>query len=158
MINMDMQALIREFGQSLELPDLVLDEAGYCTLAFDEKWLINLHYDESLQRLTLFSHVSETIPEHRLKVYERLLSANHFWRETGGATLSTDSETGGVVLAQRSNGCDLDLPAFEDLIEAFVDNVAYWSREVELLQQPDGESSMGSLPFFEGPSSSFQRV
>lgn len=141
----DMQALISEFGQSLELSDLALDETGYCTLAFNEEWLLNLQYDESLQRLSLFSHLCVVVPECRLQVYARLLSANLFWQETDGATLGMDEDTGMAVLALRHDAHGLNLPALEALLETFIANVEYWTGEIQRLQQPDAGAAGGQL-------------
>lgn len=53
------QALLGEFGRSIGLSELALDDSGYGVLLFDEALVVNMEIDRTEQALLLYSLVGE---------------------------------------------------------------------------------------------------
>ena len=118
--------LLKEFGQLLGLPELGPNEEGHCCLAFDEHIVVHLQYNEPDDVFTIFCKVGDySEVEDRLELFDKLLSANLFWQNTQGATLSIDSKKQAVFLAQRYDLHQMSFPQFEQHLEKFVNAAEY---------------------------------
>ena len=73
--------LIRALGADVGIPDLALDEAHCCTLAFDSI-VVNFELDESSDQLFLYASLGP-IPAAGSRVFEELLEGNLLWKDTG---------------------------------------------------------------------------
>ena len=132
-----LQQVLREFGASVGLEDLALDETAHCALAIDDKLVVNLEADAACDRAVLYSWLGVPAGE-AADVYSQLLQANYLGQGTGGATLGLQAETGGIVLSQPIELEHLDLPRFNAALEAFVNQTERWS---ERLAQPAPEDA-----------------
>ena len=82
--------IVSELGGLMGIPDLALDADDQCQLAIDGKIPVALEYDEDGERFILSSPVGSLPAERREPVLERLLDANLFWKDTGGAVLGLE--------------------------------------------------------------------
>ena len=130
------QQIIGDFGKTVGLDDLELDEAGYCCLVIDKNLVINIELDEPERRLMLYSLVGRPGPD-RLPVPNMAMEANYLGRGTGGATLGVQPEGGGIVLSRGVPLAGLDLPGFNGALERFVNTAEAWTKR---LAEPAAEA------------------
>lgn len=112
--------LLTDFGNALGLEGLSLDESGYCCLGFDEV-LLNI---ESVGEgpLVLFYSSLGVLPEDAgSDIYRRLLEANYFFHDTGGATIGLDGASGSVAITRVVDTAGMEVLDLEAVIKAFVD-------------------------------------
>ena len=117
--------LIREFGASIGIPDLQLDEEFRCSMMFDE---VPVSFelgdgDESIYIYSLLGHVPG---EGLEQFYAELLHANYVFADNGGSTLSVDSRSGNVVLIREERLELLRLSRLESVVEQFVNVAEGW--------------------------------
>jgi hypothetical protein len=120
--------LMRALGAEVGIPDLALDEAHCCTLAFDSV-AVNFELDESSEQLFLYASLGP-MPAAGSRVYEQLLEGNLLWKDTGGATLSLDREGGRVMLHQVLAAERLSEVDFKAAVEEFVNVAEAWTQRV----------------------------
>ena len=135
----EVNKLLKSLGKSLGLKNLILDDNNHCILLFDEKIVLNLELKEETERLVVYAYVGEVPLEDRENVFECLLEANCFWKETGGATIGIDKQSQTIVLAYS-----VDLPlkkpeAFEENLASFVEVVETWVDRLEKMAQAAAE-------------------
>ncbi|MGI9228469.1 MAG: type III secretion system chaperone [Gammaproteobacteria bacterium] len=134
-----MNTLLEEFGNSISIEGLKLDDEARCNLQFDDVVLsIELGSDE--KSAYIYSLLG-TPPENNLEqFYAVLLYANYMFQSTAGATLSVDLNNGGVVMVRELPLDGLRLPEFEQVLEQFVNTTEQWMRS---LQDIDIETTTG---------------
>jgi hypothetical protein len=142
------QALIGEFGRSIGLPDLELDEDNYCALLIDEGLVINMEFDEESRQLLLYSLLGQAAGDTR-SVYERLLQANYVGRECGGATFGLRPDNS-VVLSQSLAVPGLDLKDFTARLERFVNEVEAWTKQLSQLGAASETAPAEEFPVIRG--------
>jgi hypothetical protein len=120
--------LMRALGADVGIPDLALDEAHCCTLAFDSV-VVNFELDESSGQLFFYANLGP-MPAAGSRVYEQLLEGNLLWKDTGGATLSLDREGSRVMLHQGLPAERLSEVDFKAAVEQFVNVAEAWTQRV----------------------------
>lgn len=120
-----MNNLVREFGASIGIPDLQIDEEYRCNMMFDE---VPVSFelgdgDESIYIYSLLGHVPDDGLE---QFYAELLHANYVFADSGGSTLSVDSQSGNVVLLREERLELLRLSRLESVVEQFVNVAEGW--------------------------------
>ena len=139
--------LIRALGADVGIPDLALDEAHCCTLAFDSV-VVTFELDESSDQLFLYASLGP-IPAAGSRVFEELLEGNLLWKDTGGATLSLDRQGDRVMLHQGVPAERLSEVAFNAAVERFVNVAEVWTQRVsEGAAQPREEAGAPPLSAF----------
>ena len=121
--------LMRALGAGVGIPELALDEAHCCTLAFDAV-VVNFELEESSGQLFLYASLGAMPAAGSSALYEQLLDGNLLWKDTGGATLGLDREGKRVVLQQGLLVEHLAEVEFEAAVERFVDMAEAWTRRV----------------------------
>lgn len=122
--------LLRALGAEVGIPDLRLDEAGCCTLAFDEV-VVNLEVDDDSRHLLLYANLGPApATDAAAALYEDLLDGNLFWRGTGGATLGLDRPGGRILLMQGFPADRVTEADFKAGVERFVDVAEGWKARV----------------------------
>ena len=123
---METTELIKDLGERLGVP-LELDADGVC--AFEADGLaISLHDLPELSAITVLGDLGTPPPERLEGLYAAMLEANHLFRDTGGATLSRDPETGHLVLCRAVQRGTLGPDAFYDAVERFVSAAQVWAN------------------------------
>ena len=120
-----MNNLLREFGASIGIPDLQIDEEYRCNMMFDD---VPVSFelgdgDESIYIYSLLGHVPDDGLE---QLYAELLHANYVFADSGGSTLSVDSQSGNVVLLREERLELLRLSRLESVVEQFVNVAESW--------------------------------
>ena len=124
-----MNNLLHEFGASIGIPDLQLDEEYRCNMMFDD---VPVSFelgdgDESMYIYSLLGHVPEDGLE---QFYAGLLHANYVFADNAGSTLSVDSQSGNVVLFRQERLELLRLSRLESVVEQFVNVAEGWMKRL----------------------------
>ena len=91
--------------------DLTPDDTGYLALVVDAQCTVQLQCTDDGRHATLFAVIGQPTSEAVARLAPRLLAANLFWQDTGGATLGHDPVSG---RAQAAHECVAELQAFAD--------------------------------------------
>lgn len=124
------KSLLHDLGHEISIPELAPDETGYCNLIFDETLMVEMMWVEDTQRLVLFSRLGSYDISDEVEIFRELLLANSFWRGTEGATLGVDGDL--VFLARRISLKEMDLKAFEQILESFSRVAHFWVEKISL--------------------------
>ena len=124
-----MNNLLHEFGASIGVPDLQLDEEYRCNMMFDD---VPVSFelgdgDESMYIYSLLGHVPDDGLE---QFYAELLHANYVFADNAGSTLSVDSQSGNVVLFRQERLELLRLSKLESVVEQFVNVAEGWMKRL----------------------------
>ena len=95
-----MNNLLREFGTSIGIPDLELDEDFRCNLMFDEV-PVSFELGKGDESVYIYSLLGRVPDEGLEGFYAELLHANYVLADNAGSTLSVDSQSGNVVLLRE---------------------------------------------------------
>ncbi|MFY0478486.1 type III secretion system chaperone [Achromobacter marplatensis] len=126
----DYEKLIAKLGKALNMPDMAPDEDGYLMLKVDDQF-VHMQLDAEADEIILYAILQEVEPDRQLEIYARLLTANTFWKETGGATLSIDEASGRVLLGRVLPLRSLDEVEFDVALGRFTDTVTHWEGWLE---------------------------
>ena len=152
-----MNNLIREFGASIGIPDLQLDEEYRCNMMFDE---VPVSFelgdgDESMYIYSLLGHVPGDGLE---RFYAELLHANYVFADNGGSTLSVDSQSGNVVLLREERLELLRLSRLESVVEQFVNVAEDWMSRLRSGGTNEADAPRGEAASEQKPPGGGMRV
>lgn len=106
------------------------DESGTVALIVDDMPVTLQHLD-GLNQVALIGEIGEPPPaDHLERLYRALLSANHLFAGTGGATISLDSESGKVMMCRVLELRLLDGESFSTILEGFLNALETWRQVV----------------------------
>ena len=139
-------------SQLTEALAALADKLGVAPLATGEDQVSILSFDEvdilitsDEQSLTVFARLG-TAPQNDSDLLEALLAANLFWQETGGATLSIEPYSRGIIMAQKVAAAEVfSVDSLEAAIENFARYAIEWSRTIDRLASGAAEASV-ALP------------
>ena len=146
---METTELIKDLGERLGIA-LELDTNGVCAFEADGI-LISLHDLPELNAIVVIGDLGTPPPERLEGLYVALLEANHLFRDTGGATLSRDPETGHLALCLALQRMIISPDGFYDAVERFVSVAQVWANVIRDYRNapPTEDSQMpGGLDVF----------
>ena len=143
--------LLGVLGATLGIPDLQLDEAGCCALAFDEV-VVNLEADPEGRQLSLYASVGPVPASDSSELQKQLLDGNLFWKDTGGAILGLDREGGRVVVLQSLPAQRISDPEFAAAVEQFVNAAEARTRRIAEAAAEPAPARDAPAPFVILPS------
>ena len=124
--------LIREFGASIDLPELAFDDEDCCALAFDGLAVV-LSCRRQQEKLCLYAEVG-LIEGASPEVLLQLLEANALHRFVGDGALGVCPDEGHqayvVVYSALFDADSLNLPRFERALRAFVETAEAWREKL----------------------------
>ena len=148
-MNLDMiNPLFHDFGKTLGIDTLTLDENGCCCLLFDDI-VVNFEATPESEQLFLYTRLGSIPDKDKEAFFAALLEGNYFYRTTGGATLGVDQKSNSVVMAYQTFYTHLDVRRFSQIVENFVNIASFWLKK---LQQPGAYASAGVAVALEAPS------
>jgi hypothetical protein len=150
---MDISSLIALFGEQAGTP-LTLNQGGTLALAFDDELTINLEHDASQDLLHLYAILGQEPSDHaaRPAFYRKLLVANVFGHDTGGASLGIDDISGEVLLTWRLPLAGAEVAVLRDAVQSMVATATAWR---ERLAAPAAVADALSAQTFISPMASF---
>ena len=135
------EKLLKDFGENVGIPGLALDDSGCCCLSFDDL-LVNVEYNDQTRQFFLSAHIGDLPAEGREALYERLLSANYFFRDTQGATLAIDKPSNRVLLVFQAPASALDATIFSNTVRNFIQTTEQWRDRVARAASPELPSAI----------------
>lgn len=140
-------SLISALGQAVGEASLQIDEEGLAFLPLSDEFFLHLQGDAERQCFIAFAVVGTLPHQPPVALLRRLLQANRFWRETGGATLSLDEEQPPrLVLADRYDWPGLDAEDFVDTVNQFIDTLHEVRAWLDDPHADDGDPAAWTLP------------
>ena len=100
--------LLGDFGASIGIPELELDEENRCTLGFDEV-VVSFELGADAESIHLYAYLGDVVQANADALFSALLDANYCFKGTQGATLGRDEATGKVALDSLGKCIDLAL-------------------------------------------------
>jgi hypothetical protein len=126
-----LESVITEFGKIVGLPELELNQDGYCPLIFDDI-VVNFKYDGETDELLMWSSIGEIPPEPvRKDIYEMLLEANIIQSYLGGGVLTIEKNHNIILLINSTPTELIDLKTFEDTLDNFIKLTETWEKVLE---------------------------
>lgn len=133
------QKMLDELATITGLDSLAIEDNGGCAIKLDNI-IINMQYIEDTEQCYFFS-VLFPIPiqlEEKNSLYERLLVANCFFRDTGGGILGIDKGIDAVTYAAKFSIANISGSDFANYLEDFVNTAEEF---IEKFNKDDQESS-----------------
>ena len=132
--------LIAEFGASIGIPELTLDEENRCNLMFDEV-AVSFELSPDEDAVYIYAYLGDVVPGNNNALFASLLDANYLFRGTGGATIGVDEASGRVVMIRSEDLSALRLSRFSSLAEEFINLAELWQKKLaefpaQTAQQP----------------------
>lgn len=116
---------LKELGEKNGF-EIELDESGSCTLELADGRPILLQERTNLNELDFGAILGEVPEDVRADVFESLLTANFYWKETLGATLSWNVDIQQVVLIYPLPLADATATTLESVFTHFLELQAAW--------------------------------
>ena len=118
-------AVLSEFGKSINLIDVRLNKDKTCILCVDEDEVVQVTYNETHKSLDFFASVGQ-ISENDDHCCNYLLKSNTEWALTKGAALAKEGGSLNVILEYRFPSLNLTKELFERTFEQFIGLVTVW--------------------------------
>ncbi len=137
-----MKNLLQEFGKTIGITDLQLDNEHRCNLLFDDIGVsFELGSDE--ESIYLYSMLGVAPSSDLESLYAILLNANYIFRGTKGATIGVEASSKSIVLIREERLENMQLARFEYIVEAFVSLAESWRERLGELsnEAPAGDPS-----------------
>ena len=122
----ELGSTLKELGAKNGL-DMTLDENGACTLELADGRVMLLQERADLNELDFVATLGPVPEDVRASAFTELLSANFYWQETFGATLSWNAELEEVVLIYPLSLDDATPESLETIFMRFLDLQAAWA-------------------------------
>ncbi|MEM7504770.1 MAG: type III secretion system chaperone [Pseudomonadota bacterium] len=135
------QAVVREVGTMIGIPDLELDESGACSLSINEERLrVSILHDAD-GSLTIIATLQGVEPTEA--VLRGSMEANYLWLGTSGATFCLNGDNDKVTLVQSASDA-ADPQTLMARLESLVEMAEAWQdefAEIELEARGQPQSS-----------------
>ena len=122
----ELGSTLKELGAKNGL-DMTLDENGACTLELADGRVMLLQERADLNELDFVATLGPVPEDVRASAFTELLSANFYWQETFGATLSWNAELEEVVLIYPLSLDDATPESLETIFMRFLDLQTAWA-------------------------------
>ena len=128
----EIEATLKEIGSKSGL-DIALDENGSCTLELADGRVIVLQERADLEEFDFVANLGTVPEETRAEVFTALLSANFYWNETFGATLSWNADLEEAVLIYPLPLAEATPKSVETIFNRFVELQSAWAERLSNL-------------------------
>lgn len=135
------ELLIKEFGQTLGLPELALDEESRCHLVVDEEILVSFEFQQEEQRLLLSSPVGDPSELHSNGLLKHFLISNLTAAAIGEPIVGLEPTTQTLLLVQRLSTEQLDNEKLQSEVEQFIAFIEHWHKEIRSENWKEDEKS-----------------
>ena len=138
----EIEATLKEIGSKSGL-DIALDENGSCTLELADGRVIVLQERADLEEFDFVANLGTVPEETRAEVFTALLSANFYWNETFGATLSWNADLEEAVLIYPLPLAEATPKSVETIFNRFVELQSAWAERLSNLVAAAQEDEPG---------------
>eukprot|EP01062_Namystynia_karyoxenos_P014352 TRINITY_DN15166_c0_g1_i2.p1 TRINITY_DN15166_c0_g1~~TRINITY_DN15166_c0_g1_i2.p1 ORF type:complete len:508 (+),score=148.28 TRINITY_DN15166_c0_g1_i2:95-1618(+) len=159
---------LAEFGQELGVQhELDFDENMTCVVGVEQKYTILLTYDQSTERLYMYSTLLTYLPKDeqlRLRLFETLLEGALLGRDMSGGGVGVSVKNELILMAASIDLRHSDSAALRDVAPQFVESLIKWraavrdvlerhARTVGLPHSADGQLSAHDAVPYDGQGS-----
>ena len=153
-----LQKLMSEIGPLVDGIEAIDQEGDdFWLFAFGDDMVVQIQHDEQAHKLVLFTDLGIPDEEHRLAIYEELLSFNYLWSETGGVRMAIEAPNGTVSQILDLFTLDLDASTLSTVLQGFCEKAEYWRGFIANFSPPT-KGADTPPPQDEGPGGPVIRV
>ena len=135
-----MKHLLQDFGKTIGIAELQLDNEARCNLLFDD---IGVSFELAPKEESVYLYAMLGVaPSTGLEpIYTQLLDANYIFKGTQGATIGVEASSNSIVLIREERLENMQLSRFEATVKAFVDLAESWREKLNELtvEAPAGD-------------------
>lgn len=125
----EIEETLKEIGARNGL-EITLDENRSCTLELSDGRVMLLQERADLNELDFVAALGPVPDEIRADVFTELLSANFYWKETFGATISWNADLEEAVIIYPLSLSDATPKSVEAIFTRFVELQAAWAARL----------------------------
>ena len=137
----DARQVLKEIGERRGL-EMTLDDNGACTLELADGRVMLIQERAHLNELDLDAGLGPVPEEARAAVFTELLSANFYWNDTYGATISWNADLEEAVIMYPLRLDDATAESIETVFNRFLELQSAWAERLAALlseaQSDDG--------------------
>ena len=123
----EIEEILKGIGERNGL-EIVLDENGACALELSDGRVVLLQERADVNELDFVATLGSVPDEARAEVFAELLSANFYWNETFGATISWNADLEEAVLIYPLPLAGTTPESVETIFNRFVELQAAWAE------------------------------
>ena len=123
----EIEEILKGIGERNGL-EIVLDENGACALELSDGRVVLLQERADVNELDFVATLGSVPDEARAEVFAELLSANFYWNETFGATISWNADLEEAVLIYPLPLAGATPESVETIFTRFVELQAAWAK------------------------------
>ena len=143
----DFASYITQYGQSVGLPELKFNEAGICSLTFDDKLAVDIIYHKDVDQCVLVSVVGTLPSENQEECFKQLLISNAYGTENKGSSIGIDESENRIILSHVFIPSIVSFDLFKTLLGNFVTLTQKWQEQYEsLLSSLESSEPKESIP------------
>lgn len=135
---MNADPVLQALATALAAPGLEFDAHGCARLRVDDRIDVNFERSEG-HLIHVYCTLGPLPTDRREAVFQRLLTANLFGAETGGATLAIDTEFNEVVLCTDVGNHGWTAELLASRVERFVEAALAWQARFADLASTTGD-------------------
>ena len=140
----EIELVLKEIGGKHGL-EMNLDENGACTLELADGRIMLVQERPGLDELDFVATLGPVPEEARAAVFTELLSANFYWNETYGATISWNADLEEAVIMYPLRLDDATEESIETVFNRFLELQSAWAERfaglIAKAQEPEGEDA-----------------
>ena len=122
----EIKLALKEIGGKHGL-EMNLDENGACTLELADGRVVLIQERADLDELDFVATLGQVPEEARAAVFTELLSANFYWNDTYGATISWNADLEEAVIMYPLHLVDATAESVETIFTRFVELQSVWA-------------------------------
>ena len=140
----DARQVLKEIGERRGL-EMTLDDNGACTLELADGRVMLIQERADLDELDFVATLGPVPEEARAAVFTELLSANFYWNDTYGATISWNADLEEAVIMYPLRLDDATAESVETVFARYIELQSAWAERFAGLmakaQEPEGEDA-----------------
>ena len=140
----EVKLALKEIGGKHGL-EMNLDENGACTLELADGRVMLIQERADLDELDFVATLGPVPEEARAAVFTELLSANFYWNDTYGATISWNADLEEAVIMYPLHLVDATAESVETVFNRFIELQSAWAERfaglIAKAQEPEGEDA-----------------
>ena len=140
----EIKLVLKEIGGKHGL-EMNLDENGACTLDLADGRIMLVQERPGLDELDFVATLGPVPEEARAAVFTELLSANFYWNDTYGATISWNADLEEAVIMYPLRLDDATEESIETVFNRFLELQSAWAERfaglIAKAQEPEGEDA-----------------
>ena len=140
----EIELVLKKIGGKHGL-EMNLDENGACTLDLADGRIMLVQERPGLDELDFVATLGPVPEEARVAVFTELLSANFYWNDTYGATISWNADLEEAVIMYPLRLDDATAESIETVFNRFIELQSAWAERfaglIAKAQEPDGEDA-----------------